>query len=130
MTSPRPVVTGATTEQIEQSIARGDRPMFIAEQLRIPIRQVLAVRAAMDAINAEPDTVPADPAAYRRDPGPSLAVPAVRGRPRTAPCGTMAAYKRHRRHGEQPCMACTIANRQYWSDMHFAQRRRRRAATP
>jgi len=59
-------VTGATTEQIEQSIARGDRPQFTAAQLRIPIRQVLDVWAALDAINAEPDTVPADPAAYGR----------------------------------------------------------------
>jgi hypothetical protein len=66
MTTPRPVVTGATTEQIEQSIARGDRPSFTAAQLRVPIQQVFAVRRALDAINAEPDTVPADPAAYGR----------------------------------------------------------------
>lgn len=27
------------------------------------------------------------------------------------PCGTAAAYKRHLRHGEAPCLACTEANR-------------------
>lgn len=26
------------------------------------------------------------------------------------PCGTMAAYTRHRRHGETPCAACMEAN--------------------
>jgi hypothetical protein len=35
-------VTGATTEQIEQSIARGDRPVFMW--------------AALDAVNNEPDS--------------------------------------------------------------------------
>lgn len=28
------------------------------------------------------------------------------------PCGTPAAYKRHRRNGEQACQACTEANRE------------------
>jgi len=50
-----PVVTGATVEQIEQAIARGHGSVFIAEQLRVPLRQVLAVRAALDAINNQPD---------------------------------------------------------------------------
>lgn len=27
------------------------------------------------------------------------------------PCGTMAAYKRHRNRGETPCPACAEANR-------------------
>ena len=31
--------------------------------------------------------------------------------PRTpAPCGTIAAYARHLRNGEQPCDACSKAN--------------------
>lgn len=29
------------------------------------------------------------------------------------PCGTMAAYMRHRYHGERPCEACVGAWRQY-----------------
>ena len=27
------------------------------------------------------------------------------------PCGTTAAYRRHLRHRQQPCRACTQANR-------------------
>ena len=34
----------------------------------------------------------------------------VTGRPPTAPCGTVAAYKRHRRNGEEPCQPCKDAN--------------------
>jgi hypothetical protein len=30
---------------------------------------------------------------------------------RLLPCGTPAAYARHRKHGEEPCEACMIANR-------------------
>jgi hypothetical protein len=30
------------------------------------------------------------------------------------PCGTEAAYRRHLRHGEQPCEACTKATRTGW----------------
>ncbi len=32
------------------------------------------------------------------------------GRPPTQPCGTLAAYRRHLRHGETPCAACRVAN--------------------
>jgi hypothetical protein len=28
------------------------------------------------------------------------------------PCGTRAAYRRHLRHGEQPCRACLAAERE------------------
>lgn len=31
------------------------------------------------------------------------------GRPITEACGTEAAYKRHRRHGEDPCQPCKDA---------------------
>lgn len=31
------------------------------------------------------------------------------GRPITKDCGTEAAYKRHRRHGETPCDSCKAA---------------------
>lgn len=38
----------------------------------------------------------------------------VRGGPprQLQPCGTVAAYKRHVRHGEEPCAACRAA----WAD--------------
>ena len=31
------------------------------------------------------------------------------GRPATQPCGTPAAYRRHKRAGEEPCPACKAA---------------------
>lgn len=31
------------------------------------------------------------------------------GRPITHPCGTVAAYKRHKRHGATPCEPCRQA---------------------
>jgi hypothetical protein len=31
------------------------------------------------------------------------------GRRPVQPCGTVAAYRRHRRRGEQPCEACEAA---------------------
>jgi hypothetical protein len=40
----------------------------------------------------------------------------VRGRPAVAPCGTLAAHKRHVRHGEVPCDLCRLAAR---SDRQF-----------
>lgn len=36
-----------------------------------------------------------------------LHVPKIR---ELAPCGTLAAYTRHRRHGEAPCAPCKVAN--------------------
>jgi hypothetical protein len=38
------------------------------------------------------------------------------GRPAVAPCGTLAAHKRHVRHGEGPCDLCRLAAR---SDRQF-----------
>ena len=35
----------------------------------------------------------------------------VRGRAATAPCGTLAAHKRHVRHHESPCELCRLAAR-------------------
>jgi hypothetical protein len=37
--------------------------------------------------------------------------PAGPGRVASSPCGTSAAYKRHRRRGEQACAACLAAER-------------------
>lgn len=47
-----------------------------------------------------------------------------------SPCGTRTAYKRHRRHGEDPCDACReasrIANRKYGEQYNEKRRERRR----
>ena len=46
--------------------------------------------------------------------------------PRTpAPCGTMAAYRRHERAHEQPCQACKAAHAEYQRTLY----RRRKGAT-
>lgn len=37
--------------------------------------------------------------------------PAPRGRVASSPCGTSAAYRRHRRRGERACAACLAAER-------------------
>lgn len=34
------------------------------------------------------------------------------------PCGTQAAWQRHRKHGEKPCEACREAHNQYQRDYH------------
>lgn len=47
-----------------------------------------------------------------------------------APCGTLAAYRRHRRKGEAPCTACRKANRDIKRDQRDERRRRPAAATP
>jgi hypothetical protein len=38
------------------------------------------------------------------------------GRPVTAEHGSVSAYKRHRRHSEQPCTACRLAWNRYQRD--------------
>lgn len=45
------------------------------------------------------------------------------GRPPVQPCGTVAAYKRHLRNGEQPCADCRAANSAYHRELY--QRRKR-----
>jgi len=45
------------------------------------------------------------------------------GRPVSRPCGTVAAYKRHLRHNEHPCMACRTANATYHRDRYNERKR-------
>lgn len=47
------------------------------------------------------------------------------GRPATQPCGTTAAYKRHQRHGEEPCAPCKAA----WSEFQRELYKRRKGAS-
>lgn len=39
--------------------------------------------------------------------------PAPKPKRQLAPCGTNAAYNRHRKHNENPCRRCTEARREY-----------------
>lgn len=42
------------------------------------------------------------------------------------PCGTRAAYVRHREHGEEPCGPCKTANSEYFADRYQAKRQQRK----
>lgn len=59
-------------------------------------------------------------ARYRRRMGANVGGP--RGPKPTAVCGTLSAYSRHRRHGEDPCDACAEAARAYYADRRAKQR--------
>lgn len=47
-----------------------------------------------------------------------------------APCGTSAAYRRHLRHGENPCPACRRANRDAKRAQADQRRRREKVSGP
>jgi hypothetical protein len=49
-----------------------------------------------------------------------------RGRPQTQPHGTVAAARRHYRHGERPCEPCRQAERRHWQDYGLPASRARR----
>lgn len=61
---------------------------------------------------------------------PCECAPRPPGRPAFRPCGTMAAYRRHQRHGETPCRECKQAFSRWWQDrgreLRAAARERRR----
>lgn len=44
------------------------------------------------------------------------------------PCGTHAAYQRHRQHHQQPCAACRVGERDYQAERHQRRARERAAA--
>lgn len=44
------------------------------------------------------------------------------------PCGTRAAYKRHKARGEDPCAPCVAAQRQYEAGIKRAKRAERSAS--
>jgi hypothetical protein len=58
-------------------------------------------------------------------PAPGAGASGRRGPRSLKPCGTPAAYTRHRRRGEQPCQACKRAHAD-----HAAQRARERGTRP
>lgn len=49
-----------------------------------------------------------------------------RGRPVTQPCGTRAAHRRHKAHGETPCLPCVEADRQWEAARRLAKGHRPR----
>jgi hypothetical protein len=56
---------------------------------------------------------------WRASKGARTGVP---GRPPTQPCGTSAAFRRHKRAGETPCDACRAAESARQRDLY--QRRK------
>ena len=68
-----------------------------------------------------------DSAEYQRQRRAAKAIaegrePGRSGPPVSQPCGTVAAYKRHQRHGEPPCEACRAA----WSEYQRTLYKRRK----
>ena len=51
--------------------------------------------------------------------------PGKPGRPVSAPCGTQAAYKRHKRRGETACDACRTAYLEYQRELYRARHARK-----
>lgn len=49
----------------------------------------------------------------------------IRGRKPTQPCGTPAAYRRHRRNGEDPCDRCEAAMSE-WNHQQYLARKARK----
>lgn len=88
---------------IEQGVARGWGLWHIAGFLGVDIGIVYAVRRRMDEAVTEPDLHAA--AAYTRN----RQVRAATGTRGPQPHGTTAAYHRHRRYGQRPCLDCRAA---------------------
>ena len=85
----------------------GYRPGWKPYRWRDPsasARRTALAAAIRASIGAEPDVWDSPPPmpVQRR---PNSGLPWLMG------CGTSAAYRRHLRHGEKPCAACTEANR-------------------
>lgn len=51
----------------------------------------------------------------------------VRGPKPTQPCGTVAAFRRHKRRGEEPCEHCKAAERERQARL-FQERKARRSS--
>jgi hypothetical protein len=99
---------------VEQAFACGELAADIAADLDVPLEVVTQVwddmtTAALSGDNATD--------LYLRTPGMT-----PKGRT-LSPCGTHAAYNRHVKRGEDPCMPCRKADNAYRSE-----KRRRRAA--
>jgi hypothetical protein len=93
---------------IECARARGWALERICREYGIHAGTVVAVFAAQDALNSEPDT-PAPPGARH-------------GRPRIRGCGTRAGYWWHRNHGQTPCGPCMGAATEH-ADRSFSAAR-------
>jgi hypothetical protein len=100
---------GGPKELIEQAIARGEKTSQIITELGVTYENVQAARESMEKANR-----------------PDVARP-KRGR-RLQPCGTMAAARRHERHGEKVCPFCLRARREYNLIKMTTLRQNRRAA--
>jgi hypothetical protein len=93
-----------TRDLIEQAVARGELLDEIVVALGVSSDVVDKAMRRMDTI-----THPAQPRPKK----------VVTSTPRTGlmPCGTRAAYERHRRRGEEPCRPCfeakSIRNARY-----------------
>jgi hypothetical protein len=106
---------------------------FLAALPPEEITALIVVQAAMIPVD---DSPPADLLAWVRWdeygqplPGPVREIPVAPSRPgprHLQPCGTYAAYNRHRARGELVDDSCREAAREYWRDRRPARTRRPR----
>ncbi len=90
---------------VEQAIARGESTLDICRRLDVDEAYVVSVWLKLDQVCDEPDQL----VHARRKP--------VVVAPRTMkPCGTYAAWRRHKRSGEKPCAPCQVARSEYRPD--------------
>lgn len=72
-------------------------------------------------LNGRPDIAWGEIPETTKRPSPVTGGRGDRPHPRELqPCGTMAAYKRHRKRDETPCDACAEANRQDYRSRYNA----------
>lgn len=95
-------------ERPEAEQPKAERPIATA--------QLDLLRVIIEALATELDQIGR---ATKRKPKPA---------PELKPCGTVAAYRRHKRHGEDPCPECQAAERRRAADRRAAARTRRSAA--
>lgn len=102
-------------------------PRQVAAIVRPLTRQDLAEVAVCLAAMVPVDQTPTQLLAWNDEPDPAIALAAgtVEDATGLEPCGTHAAFNRHKLRGEQPCDACVVGERRYQ-----ARRPPRRRTTP
>lgn len=104
------MITATAATTVDLSTVAGFRPyLHGATTGRPSAGRPLRVLAAINT-GLRPETVLER---FTREMTPGAAAPLVQQRgggfPASRPCGTRAAYRRHKRHGEEACPACLEA---------------------
>jgi predicted component of type VI protein secretion system len=116
-----PVAADATDPPVPSHAELAERNERLTDALNMQAAEVAQLRAEVERLRGveqryrarlERDAA-AQRKAYRRK------HPKVQPKPaQLLPCGTSAAYQRHRKAGEQPCAPCREAWREYQAAYH------------